>query len=94
MFSFTTSHRAEKDTNLMSAPMDIEQRVTVSLALQRYMRAVERFEAVSKEFNEACQSVRESLPRQGRFVANVSHRHYLVTSDREGNFEVEQVDSV
>ncbi len=36
----------------MSAPaMNIEQRVTVSLALQRYLRAVERFEAASNEFN-------------------------------------------
>ena len=25
------------------------------------------------------------------FVANISHQHYLVTSDREGNFEVEPV---
>jgi hypothetical protein len=78
----------------MIAPMDIEQRVTVSLALQRYVRAVERFEAASNEFDEACRSIRQSLPRPTRFVANVSHQHYLVTSDREGNFEVEQVDSV
>ncbi|MCA9127092.1 MAG: hypothetical protein KDB22_08400, partial [Planctomycetales bacterium] len=34
----------------MSAPaMNIEQRVTVSLALQRYLRAVERFEAAECE---------------------------------------------
>ncbi len=42
----------------MSAPaMNIEQRVTVSLALQRYLRAVERFEAASNEFNESCQTI-------------------------------------
>lgn len=78
----------------MSAPMNIEQRVTISLSLQRYMRALERFNSACKEFNEACHTVRETLPRQSRFVANVSHQHYLVTSDREGNFEVEQVDTV
>ncbi len=38
----------------MSAPnMNIDQRVTISLALQRYLRAVERFEAASNEFNES-----------------------------------------
>lgn len=79
----------------MSAPaMNIEQRVTVSLALQRYLRAVERFEAASNEFNESCQTIRETLPRESRFVANISLQHYLVTSDREGNFEVESVDTV
>jgi len=79
----------------MSAPaMNIEQRVTISLALQRYLRAVERFEAASNEFNESCQTIRQTLPRECRFVAKISHQHYLVTSDREGNFEVEQVDTV
>ena len=79
----------------MSAPtMNIDQRVTVSLALQRYLRAVERFEAASNEFNESCQTIRQTLPRESRFVANISHQHYLVTSDNEGNFEVEQVDTV
>lgn len=79
----------------MSAPaMAIEQRVSVSLALQRYLQAVQRFEVASKEFNESCQTIRQELPRESRFVANISHQHYLVTSDREGNFEVESVDTV
>jgi hypothetical protein len=84
-----------KDIKSMSAPtMNIDQRVTVSLALQRYLRAVERFEAASNEFNESCQTIRQALPRESRFVANISHQHYLVTSDNEGNFEVESVDTV
>ncbi len=78
----------------MPAPMDIDQRVNVSLALQRYLGAVERFESASREFNNACQAIRDVLPKASRFVANISHKHFLVTSDREGNFEVEQVDSV
>lgn len=79
----------------MSAPaMNIEQRVTVSLALQRYLRAVEHFEAASDEFNESCQTIRQAIPRGSRFVANIMHQHYLVTSDNEGNFEVESIDTV
>ena len=79
----------------MTAPtMDIEQRVTVSLALQRYLRAVERFAAASDEFHESCQTIRQALPPESRFVANISHQHYLVTSDRQGNFEVEQIETV
>jgi hypothetical protein len=79
----------------MSVPaMELEQRVNVSLALQRYLRAVERFDAASSEFNESCQTIRQALPRESRFVAIISHQHYLVTSDRDGNFEVEQVTTV
>ncbi|XZE35710.1 hypothetical protein SH501x_001250 [Pirellulaceae bacterium SH501] len=79
----------------MIAPaMNIEQRVTISLALQKYLRAVEGFEAASNEFNESCQAIREAIPPDSRFVANISHQHYLVTSDNEGNFEVESVDTV
>lgn len=78
----------------MNSPMDIEQRVTISLALQRYLRSVERFESASNEFNEACQAIRQTLPQQSRLIANVLHKHYLVTSDDESNFEVEHVDTV
>jgi hypothetical protein len=78
----------------MSDPLSIQDRVAISLSLQRYLRAVERFEAASNEFNEACRSIRKSIPRESRFVANISHRHYLVTSDNEGNFDVEQLDTV
>lgn len=78
----------------MSAPTDIEQRVSITIGLQRYLRAVKRFEAASNEFNEACQEIREQLPRQSRFIANLSYQNYLVTSDSNGNFEVEQVDTI
>jgi hypothetical protein len=91
--SFQTS--ATEENQLMSAPpIDAEQCVTISLALQRYLRAVERFEAASKDFNESCQAIRQALPRESRFVANIMHQHYLVTSDTEGNFEVESVDTI
>jgi hypothetical protein len=78
----------------MNAPLSIQDRITLSLSLQRYLRAVERFEAASKEFNEACSTIRECLPKPSRFVAAISYQHYLVTSDQEGNFEVEQVESL
>ena len=78
----------------MKSPMDIEQRVTLSLDLQRYLRAVEKFESSSREFNEACQGLRANLMQPRRFIFQVSFRHYLVTSDSEGNFEVEQIESV
>jgi hypothetical protein len=78
----------------MSAPLSIQDRITLSLSLQRYLRAVERFEAASKEFTEACSTIRECLPKPSRFVAAISYQHYLVTSDQEGNFEVEQVESL
>ncbi|AMV35288.1 hypothetical protein VN12_24395 [Pirellula sp. SH-Sr6A] len=77
-----------------ASSMDIQQRITFSLALQQYLRAVEGFEAASHEFNESCQAIREAIPRDSRFVANIQHQHYLVTSDNEGNFEVEPIDTV
>ncbi|HAC91240.1 MAG TPA: hypothetical protein DCF63_11520 [Planctomycetaceae bacterium] len=78
----------------MSGPMNIEQRVTISLALQRYLNAVDRFETASNEFNAACLAMRNTLPQCCRFIANSSLSHYLVNSDHEGNFEVEQVETI
>jgi hypothetical protein len=78
----------------MSAPMSKEHRVTVSLALQRYLRAIDRFQAACNEFNDTCRSIRNVLPQGCRFIATISNQNYLVTSDREGNFEVEQIETI
>lgn len=74
--------------------MNIDQRVKVSLALQRYLRATERFEEASKEFNESCQVVRQQLPPESRFVAEIAHQYYMVTSDADGSFAVEPVETI
>ena len=77
----------------MSSP-DFETRIAISLAVGRYLRAVERFEAISKEFNEACSSLRDQLDEPRRFVAKIDFKHYLVTSDQERNFEVEELELI
>jgi hypothetical protein len=69
----------------------IEQRVATSLALGRYLRAVDAFEAASLEFTGACTELREQLRSTSRFVSQIGFRHFLVTSDGDGNFEVEEI---
>jgi hypothetical protein len=73
---------------------DIETRVNISLALARYLRAVDRFEAATKEFNEACSVLRNQLVEPSRFVTQIDFQHYLVTSDQERNFEVEELELI
>ena len=77
----------------MNSP-DIETRVAISLAVGRYLRAVDRFEAATKEFNEACSSLRSQLAQPSRFVTKIDFKHYLVTSDHERNFEVEELELI
>ncbi len=77
----------------MNAP-DIETRVNTSIAVGRYLRAVDRFEAVSKEFNEACSVLRNQLVEPSRFITKIDFKHYLVTSDLERNFEVEEIELI
>ena len=73
---------------------DIETRVNISLALARSLRAVDRFEAATKEFNEACSVLRHQLVEPSRFVTQIDFQHYLVTSDQERNFEVEELELI
>ncbi len=77
----------------MSSP-DTETRVAISLAVGRYLRALDRFEIASKEFNDACSDLRLKLAEPRRFITKVNFEHYLVTSDQEGNFEVEEIDLI
>ncbi len=79
----------------MSNPsLDIERRIAISLAVGRYLRTSQRFNEASKEFTEACKTLRKELGSEQRFVVQNDFQHFLVTSDRDGNFEVEQVVSL
>ena len=74
--------------------MGIEQRVSLSLAVGRYLRSADRFNEASKEFTGACKALRKNLGTSQRLVVQIDFKHYLVTSDRHGNFDVDPVASV
>ncbi|TWU38660.1 hypothetical protein Q31b_37380 [Novipirellula aureliae] len=74
--------------------LDIERRVALSLAVGCYLRSAERFNDASKEFTSCCKSLRKQLGGDQRFVVQVDFKHYLVTSDRDGNFDVEPIPSL
>ena len=71
--------------------LDIERRVAISLAVGRYLRSADRFNEASRDFTGACKSLRKQLGSEQRFVVQVDFKHYLVTSDRDGNFDVEAI---
>ena len=83
-----------KNVESTKCPTDIDQRVSLSLSLQRYLRASKEFESASQGFTDACSCLRTDLPRDGRFVAEVNYRHYLVTCDQDGNFDVERMETL
>jgi len=74
--------------------LDIERRVAISLAVGRYLRSADRFNDASKDFTGACRSLRKQLGADQRFVVQVDFKHYLVTSDRDGNFDIESIASL
>ena len=74
--------------------LDIERRVAISLAVGRYLRSADRFNEASREFTGACKSLRKQLGTSQRFVVQVDFKHYLVTSDRDGNFDIEHIQSL
>ena len=71
--------------------LDIERRVALSLAVGRYLRSADRFNEASRDFTGACKSLRKQLGTSQRFVAQIDFKHYLVTSDRDGNFDIEAI---
>jgi hypothetical protein len=79
---------------MATSSADFETRVSISLAVGRYLRAMTRLEAATHEFNEACSLLRNQLPPPSRFVTKIDFKYYLVTTDQERNFEVEELDEV
>lgn len=73
---------------------DFERRFSLALATRRYLRTMKDFNTASRDFTEACKTLREAMPEDGRFVIEIEYQHYLLTSDADGNFEVEPIESV
>lgn len=74
--------------------LDIERRVDISLAVGRYLRSAERLNAANREFTSSSKTLRKQLGEGARFVVQIDFKHYLVTSDEHGNFNVESVTSL
>ena len=79
---------------MQNLSQDIERRVGISLAVSRYLRSADRFNEASREFTGACKSLRKRLGTNQRFVVQVEFKHYLVTSDADGNFDIEPIQSL
>jgi len=76
------------------AELDINERINIAVAVGGYLRAVDRFEMASQSMNKACSELRLLINGRSRFVVQAEHRHFLVTSDSDGNFDVEQIESL
>lgn len=74
--------------------LSIEDRVSTTLMVQRYVRALSKFEEANRDFDEACLAIRGKLKGSGKFFTRVDYCAYLVEVDNEGNFTVEQVTEV
>ena len=72
--------------------LDIDRRIQLSLAVERYLRSSDRFHEASREFTESCAWLRKQLGPNVKFVHEVEFRLYLVTSDKESNFDVTRVE--
>ncbi|MDZ4852130.1 MAG: hypothetical protein SGI77_22815 [Pirellulaceae bacterium] len=79
---------------MANSPIDIERRVETLLAAGRYVRATDRFKEASVEFKDACSVLRTVLAPRCRFVAKLDFRHFIITCNDQGEFEVEQIESL
>ena len=74
--------------------LDLNERIDIALAVGGYLRAVDRFDVASKALNKACSELRAQIKGRTRFVVQAENRHFLVLCDRDGNFDVEQIESL
>lgn len=77
------------------APLDITQRVALSIAVGNYVRAEGRFDVACKGFNESASALRNALAgRNHRFIAKIDFKNYLVTYNDRGGFDIQEVESL
>jgi len=74
----------------VSAPT-VDQQVSLASAVRQYLRASERYEQATHEFNKACSDIRAHDLREVRLVVQANYRHWLLEINAQGDFEVEQI---
>lgn len=73
---------------------DIEQRVSLALAIRNYLQATEGLHKANDEFVKACEELRSQAQRDRRIVAHIDYRYWLLEVDAEGNFDLEEIELV
>lgn len=77
----------------MSA-LNIDQQVSLASAVCQYLKAADRYEQATDEFNQACSGIRSLNLREVRLVVQANYRHYLLEINAQGDFEVDQIELV
>lgn len=73
----------------------IRAEMEMSSAVRVYVDAKERYESAIQNLNESVRDVRKIIKPNTRIVIRLYYgKHYLLTSDDEGNFEVDPVDVI
>jgi len=78
---------AVKDTATESDPAR-------SLAVKDYLEKVTTYNAASSAFTKSCKDLREVLGCNQRFVTSVAGAYYLVTTNQDGDFNVDPIESL
>lgn len=68
------------------------QRTSKQIVIDDYLVAIDAFNAASKAFSEACQAVRNTIKGPDKFLVTRGTEHYLVTVDKDKDFEVEPIE--
>ena len=82
---------AVEDKALSIDRADFETRYSITLAIGKYLRSVNRLQNATSEFTEASKELGKLIPPDSAFVAKVDYNHYIITSDHEGDFNIEPI---
>ena len=74
--------------------MSIEQRVNISLAAQRYMRANERLQKLSLELEESFRELQQQLEPSSRSLLELDFKYFLLEADSQRNIRIEEVNRI
>lgn len=72
----------------------IEDRVSLSLAIDAHIRAQAKFRTALDACTEAAKNLQQMIGPSQRVVAKVDYRYYIVSSDSECAISVEPVECV
>lgn len=74
--------------------MAVSDRADLAMKVGNYIRARTEFEQASNSYQNACTNLRESKYKPENVVVRYSYNYHLLSFDKDGNFEVNEIESI
>ena len=83
-----------ESTKTKTTEKTFDERVAVQMAVDAYLRAVDRYDSASQMLSAATEDLSGSLKLGDRFILQTGRSYFLIERHDDGGFELERIELI